>query len=196
MNALGILAGPRKGHATDVALDAVLKGLSDGGADVEKVDLYALTIQPCRGCYACAKTRRCVIQDDHPALLDKVGRADVLVFATPTYWSNVSSEAKKFFDRSLALFEDTTFGPRRRDPRPSRIVLLTSCGAPFPFSHLMGIVPGAMRAMKAIFRCTRARLYPLAITGMMDPAASRPSPRHLGRAYALGKRLARACIRA
>lgn len=190
MKALGILAGPRKGYATDLALDAVLAGLRERGVETEKVDLYALTIQPCRGCSQCAKTRRCFIQDDHPALLDKMEQADIVVFGTPAYWSNVSSEAKKFFDRSISFFEETKIGPRRKLPHPSKVVLLTACGAPFPFSHLMGIIPGVMRAMKVFFGRTRARLYPLAITGMMDPATSKPSPRQLERARRLGAGLA------
>ena len=44
MKALGILAGPRKGKATDHLLDEVLRGLKDSGAEVKKVYLYDLSL--------------------------------------------------------------------------------------------------------------------------------------------------------
>ena len=55
MKALGILAGPRKGRTTDKLIDAVLEGIRDGGAEVEKISLYGLDIKPCMGCGACEK---------------------------------------------------------------------------------------------------------------------------------------------
>jgi hypothetical protein len=65
--------------------------------------------------------------------------------------------------------------------------LITACGAPFPFSHLMGIVPGAMQAMKVFFGRMNAKVHTIYAAGMLDPAKSMPSEALLKRAYDLGK---------
>jgi multimeric flavodoxin WrbA len=190
MKALGILAGPRKGKATDMMIDAVLKGLSEKGAEIEKISLYDYNIKPCTGCCACAKGHSCVINDDQRIVLEKMGNADVVVFGSPAYWSNVTSEAKKLMDRSANFFEMTPTGPKWTKDKPSKVVLVTSCGAPYPFSDLMGIVPGIMRVMKVYFGRMNAKVYTISATGMTDVHKSLPSKSQLAKAYDLGKKIA------
>ncbi|MBD3379191.1 MAG: hypothetical protein GF408_01870, partial [Candidatus Omnitrophica bacterium] len=156
MKALGILAGPRKGGATDSAVDSILKGIRDKGGETEKVSLYDLDIEPCTGCCACHRRGVCVIEDDHPPLIGKMAEADVVVMGSPVYWSNITSEAKKFLDRGLPFFEWGKMGPVRKARKPAKVILVVSCGAPFPFSHILGVVPGAVGAMKKFFGCTKA----------------------------------------
>lgn len=187
MKCLGILAGPRKGHATDKLIDAVLEGLKDRGGEVEKISLYDYNIKPCTGCGTCHKTGKCVINDDHHTILEKVDNADVIVFGSPAYWSNVTSEAKKFMDRSSCLFEMKAMGPKRTKKKPSKVVLVTACGAPYPFSHMMGIVPGVMGAMKVFFCRMNAKVRAIYAAGMMDVDTSLPSKRLLEKAREIGR---------
>jgi len=189
MKALGILAGPRKGRTTDMLVDKVLQGLKDSGAEMEKISLYDLDIKPCTSCCACAETRKCVIDDDHQSVLDRMDKADVIVFGSPTYWSNVTSVAKTFFDRSPRFFEMTKMGPKRTADKPNKVVLITSCGAPYPFSHILGIIPGCMRAMKVFFGRMKVKIKTLYAAGMEDPATSKPSEKVLEKAYQLGKNI-------
>jgi multimeric flavodoxin WrbA len=189
MKALGILAGPRKGKTTDKLITAVLDGFLNGG-EVDKVDLYDYDIKPCRGCCCCEEGKDCPIEDDQKKILDLMEEADVVVFGSPVYWSNVTSEAKKFFDRAANFFERGAMGPVRRKDRPSVVVLVNSCGAPWPFSSILRVTSGSFNAMKAFFSRTGARIYKLSVTGMMDPHKSEPSKRSLKKAYALGERVA------
>ena len=189
MNALGILAGPRKGKSTDKMIDSVLSGLNDNGHTTEKISLYDYDIKPCTGCCSCEKTRKCVIKDDISVVMDKMNKADVIVFGSPTYWNNVTSEAKKLFDRSAEFFEMTAMGPKRKEENPSHVVLVTTCGAPFPLSHMMGIIPGIFRAMKVYFKRTRAKLHTIYVPGMLDAEKSSPSEKVLQKAYRLGRNL-------
>lgn len=191
MKCLGILAGPRKGHATDRLMDAVLDGVREGGCEVEKLSLYDYNIKPCTGCSTCHKTGKCVINDDHHIFLEKMDAADIVVFGSPAYWANVTSEAKKFMDRSPSFFEMTAFGPARKKEKPSRVVLVTSCGAPYPFSHFMGIIPGVMNAMKVFFCRMKARVHTIYAAGMLDPETSAPSARILNKARAIGVKVSR-----
>lgn len=189
MKALGILGGPRKGHATDKMIDAVIKGLSENGAETEKIHIYDYNIKPCTGCCTCQRTGKCVINDDNHLILEKMEHADVIVFGSPAYWCNVTSETKKLFDRSIGFFTMTDIGPKRTKPNPKDVVLVTSCGAPYPFSHIMGVIPGVLRAMKIFFGRTKAKIHTIYAAGMMNPDTSMPSEKLLDKASRLGKRL-------
>ncbi|MDD4940119.1 MAG: flavodoxin family protein [Candidatus Omnitrophica bacterium] len=173
MRALGILAGPRKGQVTDHLLDEVLRGLKDKGAEVKKVYLYDLKIDPCLVCNACRDTQECVINDDFKAVAQELINSDAVVFASPVYVGNVTSVAKAFFDRGVSLFKMTNFGPKWTHDKPRKVVLVTSCFAPFPFSHILGIVPGCVNAMKNFFGMMRARIMTVVATGAWDFDAKR-----------------------
>lgn len=187
MKALGILAGPRKGRATDRMIDAVLDGLRTNGAEVEKISLYDYDIKPCTGCCACEKLGKCVINDDQNKILEKMDKVDVVVFGSPAYWGNVTSEAKKFMDRAGGFFEMTATGPKRTKDKPCKAVLVSACGAPWPFTHLMGIIPGVMGAMKVFFGRMKVRVYTVYAAGMMDTHKSNPTPKQIKKAYGIGK---------
>ena len=189
MKALGILAGPRKGRATDQMIDSVLAGIKDNGSDVEKISLYDYHIKPCTGCCTCETGEDCPISDDQKSILDKIEDIDILVFGSPVYWSNVSSVGKNFMDRASGFFEMTKMGPKRTKNKPGKIVLIASCGAPWPFTHLMGIIPGVFRAMKVFFGRMKATIHKIYAGGMLDPKTSNPSEKLLKKAYNLGKSL-------
>lgn len=83
---LVISTSPRKGGNSDALADAFIRGAQESGSSVEKVTLYDKTIGFCRGCLTCQSTGRCVIRDDADAIAQKMGEADVIVFATPIYY--------------------------------------------------------------------------------------------------------------
>lgn len=71
---------------------------------MEKVCLYDKTIHFCLGCLACQKTGRCVIHDDADVIARKMLTADVIAFATPIYYYEMSGQMKTMLDRSNPLF--------------------------------------------------------------------------------------------
>lgn len=50
------------------------------------------------------KTQRCVIRDDAGAIVQKMLTADVIAFATPIYYYEMSGQMKTILDRSNPLF--------------------------------------------------------------------------------------------
>lgn len=80
------------------------KGAADAGNEVELVSLHDKTIGFCRGCLACQKTYRCVIQDDADAIREKMQHTDVICFATPIYYYEMSGQMKTMLDRGNPLF--------------------------------------------------------------------------------------------
>ena len=185
---LGIVCGPRKGKATDRLVDMIIKGAEEKGAQGEKLYLFDLDIKPCRACAVCEKTKKCVIEDDHQKVLDKMDQADIVVFSSPTYFSNVSSVAKAFIDRSARFFSMTKLGPRRFAAKPNKVILVTACGAPYPFSHLCGFATGCIQGMEAYFKKMKVRRYRLVATGIVDFNEAK-CKRVLNKAYQLGRKV-------
>lgn len=99
-----ISTSPRKGSNSDALCDEFARGAQESGNEVEKVSLAGKDIRFCRGCFACQKTKRCVIRDDADLIEQKMVDADVLVFATPIYYYEMSGQMKTMLDRGNPLF--------------------------------------------------------------------------------------------
>lgn len=188
MKAIGIVTGPRKKGLTDKLVDEALRGLTDRGAETEKVYLIDMTIKPCRGCRSCQDTGRCIIEDDFNPLSGKLRQADVLVFSSPTYFSNVTSCAKRFFDRGYSMFRETPFGLSYLFKKPKKAILITSCDAPFPISRLFGISTGCIRAMTVFFSYMRLKIKTFTVTNAKKFEKIAHSA-ILKKAYDLGKNI-------
>lgn len=86
------------------ALHAVIRGLQQSGEDGELIFLPALNIERCRQCDdkgwgICRTEGRCIIEDDFADVMDKVRHADLVVFATPVYYGDLSESFRAFTDR-------------------------------------------------------------------------------------------------
>ena len=104
-NVLVISSTPRAGGNSDLLCHAFAAGARETGATVEEVALRDLAIAPCRACYGCWTTQRCVLSDDLPALLDKIAAADVLCVASPVYFALPCAQVKIMIDRLLPLWQ-------------------------------------------------------------------------------------------
>jgi multimeric flavodoxin WrbA len=103
-NVLIISTSLRKNSNSDALADAFMDGVKEAGNKVERISLAGKTINFCKGCLACQKTQQCVIKDDAVAIAEKMLHADVLVFATPIYYYEMSGQMKTLLDRANPLF--------------------------------------------------------------------------------------------
>ena len=85
--------------------EAFAEGAASAGHEVELVSLRDKQISFCRGCFACLNLGRCVIRDDAPAIVEKMHDADVIVFASPIYYYEMSGQMKTLLDRANSLFD-------------------------------------------------------------------------------------------
>lgn len=81
------------------------KGARDAGHDVEFLSLRGKDIRFCIGCLSCQKTGSCVLKDDVPEIMAKVKEAEVVVFATPIYYYEMSGQMKTLLDRLNPLYD-------------------------------------------------------------------------------------------
>ncbi len=100
----------RSGSNSELLADAFYNGAVDNGASAEKITLRDKHLEFCRGCLACTKTNRCIINDDASQIIEKMEKADILVFATPIYYYEMSGQMKTLLDRANPLYtSDYTF---------------------------------------------------------------------------------------
>lgn len=94
----------RAGSNSDMLADKFIEGALKSGNEVEKISLINKDIRFCRGCLACQKLGKCVINDDVNVIMQKVLNADVIVWATPIYYYEMSGQMKVLIDRMNAMY--------------------------------------------------------------------------------------------
>ncbi len=75
---------------------------------VERIDITDYDINGCLGCSKCQEITdqtSCIQKDDANELLNKLIESDLIIYGTPLYGHNYSSQLKTFLDRQVALFK-------------------------------------------------------------------------------------------
>ena len=98
-----ISTSPRRNGNSERLAEEFSRGAQDAGNSVELISLHDKTIGFCKGCLTCQSTQRCVIRDDADQIAQNMLTADVLVFATPIYYYEMSGQMKTMLDRSNPL---------------------------------------------------------------------------------------------
>ena len=96
-----ISSSMRKNSNSDILANAFAEGARSAGNEVEKISLAGKDIGFCLGCLACQKTEQCIIKDDAVQIAAKMKEADVIAFATPVYYYEMSGQLKTMLDRKL-----------------------------------------------------------------------------------------------
>ena len=94
----------RKGSNSETLAQEFAKGAAEAGNKVEFESLRGKKIGFCMGCLACQKKGKCVIKDDVNAIMQKVLEADVICWATPIYYYEMSGQMKVLIDRMNAMY--------------------------------------------------------------------------------------------
>jgi len=94
----------RRGSNSDMLADKFAFGAKTVGNDVEKISLVGKDIRFCMGCFGCQRLGKCVIKDDVNDIMAKVLEADVVAWATPIYYYEMSGQMKTLIDRMNAMY--------------------------------------------------------------------------------------------
>lgn len=94
----------RKNSNSEMLAKAFADGALGSGNEVETVSLVGKSIAFCKGCNACQKLGHCVIDDDVIEIAEKMKNAEVIAFATPIYYYEMSGQMKTLLDRANSLF--------------------------------------------------------------------------------------------
>lgn len=80
------------------------RGAKEAGNEVEMITLHGKRIAFCRGCLSCGKIGHCVMDDDAIAIAEKMHDADIICFASPIYYYEMSGLMKTLLDRCNSLY--------------------------------------------------------------------------------------------
>ena len=84
---------------TYTALNEVAKALNANGIETEIFQLNSINVSGCKGCWACKKTKACVINDGVNEFVQKAAEFDGFVFGSPVYYASASGALVSFMDR-------------------------------------------------------------------------------------------------
>lgn len=132
MKIVSLLGSPRSGGNSSTITHHFLKTAASLGAETCTYELNRLTYRGCQGCYACkTELDRCVLNDDLSEVLAAVSEADVVLFASPVYYGDISSQLKGFMDRTFSyLVPDYRTNPQPSRLTPKKLIFVLTQGHP------------------------------------------------------------------
>ncbi|MBQ3886182.1 MAG: flavodoxin family protein [Ruminococcus sp.] len=175
---LVISSSLRNNSNSEILARQAAKGAEDSGHSVEFISLKGKTLNFCKGCLVCQKTMKCVIQDDAAEICEKVGNADVLIFANPIYYYELCGQLKTLLDRCNPLYPT--------DYRFREVYLITASAEDDD-----EVYQTAKNGMQGWVDCfEKAKLVKvLSGGGLNDPADAEANESYLKAAYELGKNI-------
>ena len=84
---------------TYTALCEVEKALNANGVETEIYWIGQHATNGCKGCWACKKLKKCVIDDGVNEFVEKAAGFDGFVFGSPVYYASASGALVSFMDR-------------------------------------------------------------------------------------------------
>src|SRR3990170_7465154 len=99
------LSGSRNHQGrTAQAINALHEGFVKSGGTAESVFLLDLKLERCRQCESdgwgiCRRDGTCIIEDDFDSVVEKIKASDIVVFANPVYFADLSESMRSFTDR-------------------------------------------------------------------------------------------------
>lgn len=166
----------RRNSNSDYIAREFERGAKDAGNEVEYVSLIGKKIDFCIGCLSCQLTQECVIKDDANEIAEKVKNADVVVYATPVYYYEMSGQMKTLIDRMNCLFpSDYKF----------RDVYLLAASAENEESAMDGAVKGVQGWVDCFEKANLAGV--IRGTGLTETGEAKKDEEILKKAYEMGK---------
>lgn len=152
-------------------------GAEAAGNEVEMLSLKDKQLAFCQGCLACQKIGHCVINDYARIVADKALQADVLCFATPLYYYEMSGQMKTLLDRLNPLFN--------LNYKFRKVYMLISAAEDEP-----AITRRAVNGLKGWIECFPSASYAGSVfAGGVTAGGEIACHEALKRAYNLGKKI-------
>ena len=166
----------RANSNSEILAKEMARGAKDAGCDVEFLSLKDKNIQFCKGCLACQKLGKCVINDDAIEITEKIKNADVIVWATPVYYYEMSGQMKTLIDRANSLYVS------KYNFRDIYVITTSADGS----ENVIQSVLNGLSGWCACLPGTQIKGY-LNAGGLDSPNAASANKDYLEKAYNLGK---------
>lgn len=162
MRVVAICGSYRQNGAIDQAVEAVLEGAREKGAETRVFHLREQQIEFCTNCRQCMQKPgeewgKCVQKDDLEKILAEVKAADALVLGAPVNCYNVTAIFRRWMERLVGAgyWPWGQNAPKaRRKKTTRRAILISSAGMP---GFLIPLATGAARALRLSATLLNAR---------------------------------------
>jgi NAD(P)H-dependent FMN reductase len=150
---VAIVGSYRKGGTTDSAVEAILEGAREKGAQTQTYYLVCQHLEFCTNCRECTQTPgpergKCKQQDDLEMILTDIEAADAVVLGSSINYGGVTAVFRKFMERLIG-FSYWPWGKSMPKPRKKvltrKAVLVASSGMPGFFIPLFTGVARTLR---------------------------------------------------
>lgn len=102
-NVLVITGSPRENGNSDLMAEALIQSARESGHSVRKFEAAHKMINGCTACDTCWSTgTACTFKDGFTEMEPLLEAADVIVIASPLYWSSVPAQLKAVIDKLYA----------------------------------------------------------------------------------------------
>lgn len=167
----------RHNSNSEALAKAFAEGARKAGNEVVEITLRGKNIAFCKGCLACLRLGHCVIDDDAVEIAAKMHDAQVIVFASPIYYYEMSGQMKTMLDRANVLYDS--------DYAFEDIYFLSTAA-----ENEKGVDSRAIQGLEGWIACfERARLAGTVFAGGVDDAGEIKGHPSLEKAYEMGKEI-------
>jgi putative NADPH-quinone reductase len=193
---VAIVGSYRKGGVIDSAVEAILAGARERGAETRIFYLTEEHIEFCTHCRQCtqqpgSERGKCVLQDGMEAILTEIEAADAVVLGSPVSFYNATALFRRFLERLLGSVY-WPWGQNMPRPRnkqlPRKAILVASAAMP---GCLIPFATGTAKALRVAANSLGAKPVGNLWIGLV---AQKPQPqlsaRTLNRARRMGMELA------
>lgn len=133
MNTVCLLGSPRRDCNSDAMANSFIEQATLRGAPTEIHTLSELNYSGCRNLFRCkTDLERCGQTDDLTPVLEAISQAQVLVLASPVYFTSITGQLKLAIDRFFSFFvpDYATAQQKSRLTSGRHVVLLQAQGEP------------------------------------------------------------------
>lgn len=102
MKVILINGSPHKQGCTYTALTEVARGLTEHGVEAQILHMGTQDIPGCKGCFACRKLGKCVVDDAVNEMAEILKTADGMIIGCPVYFASPNASLLALLDRLYA----------------------------------------------------------------------------------------------
>lgn len=119
MKAVSVIASPRKNGNCKMLVDYLSEAILENGGSNKVYFVDDMNISPCQACKACKNMNipvKCVLNDDFNRIMEEIESSDLLIFAAPNYFGEISAQGHIFINRFYSMTK-TTLNQLKNNPK-------------------------------------------------------------------------------
>jgi multimeric flavodoxin WrbA len=150
MKITAIVGSSKKNGKTSSIVKEIINGAVSKNHQCKILHISDLHISDCTGCMKCQKAGKCIIRDDIAIIENEIMDSDVIIWASPVRWGNISGYLLKVIERLFGFLikEQKNGFPLKKNAKGKKAILVTSCSTSSPFDYIFNQSRSCLNRMK------------------------------------------------